>query len=113
MVLFLDAGLFQYLLYIRDLHVADLACRRTSGPVQSFPGKKTGYAERVFAFDDRDEDIIFVDDIVLEYRMDNVRRYFLGVPGEKQRGALDSTCSYRSAGSSEGKRRPARARRAF
>ncbi len=80
--LFLDSRIFQNGFDVDDFHVAHLdhklaKSRRKVGP------ERAGHPKRVIPRDDRDKDIVLVDDVVPEYRMDNIGGHLSRVPGEE------------------------------
>jgi len=86
--LFPYVRLAQYVLDIHDFHVSDLYLER-SEPRRKVGFKNAGHAERVAPFDDRNNDVVFIDDVVLEHGMDDVRRDLLRVFREKEGRAVD------------------------
>src|SRR5512146_2987429 len=75
------ARLPQYLLYVRHLHVTDLYLKG-SEPGCDVVLEKARYAERIFPAHDGHDDIVLVDNVVLEYGMDNIWRHLKRVLGE-------------------------------
>src|SRR3990172_11200424 len=64
--------LTQYVLDIHDFHISDLYLVRPE-PRSKVGFKNAGGAERVAPFDDGNNDVVFVDDMVLEHGMDDIR----------------------------------------
>ena len=85
--LFLNPCLTQDFFQIRHFHISRVYLERTKSRGK-FLSEKTGNPERFSTLYNRNDDIIFINNIVLEHSMDNIRWYLLGIPGKEERRTL-------------------------